>query len=199
VSDSTGKINYPEVFFGFVAPIGADLRTTLDAFKAYLVSQSYQVIEIKVTDVFESLARYVTPKRRLSKATELARYVSYIAYGNQLRAAFGDDILAASGIGRIIGSRLKHSTPDEKFQRIAYLVHQFKRKEEIELLRSVYGRLFFQVSVYSRRGARVDYLSRRFASSHNRPSAHAYRNAAETLVSQDENEIGLHPVPQTPS
>jgi len=175
LSDSRGKINYPELFFGFVAPIGADLRSSLDAFKAYLISQSYQVIEIKVTDVFENLARYVRPKRHLSKATELARYVSYIAYGNQLRAAFGDDILAANAIRRIIDSRLKHSRPDEKFQKIAYLVHQFKRKEEIDLLRSVYGRFFFQVSVYSRRGARVDYLSRRFASSHNRPSAQAYR------------------------
>lgn len=185
--DSMGKINYPELFFGFVAPIGADLRETLDAFRAYLESHSYRVIEIKVTDVFEVLSRYVVPKRELSKATESARYETYIAYGNQLRSTFGDNVLAASAIRRVMDKRLRHSRHGQ-FEKIAYLLHQFKRKEEIDLLRSVYGRLFFQVSVYSRRGARVDYLSRRFASSHNDPSAQAYRDAAERLISRDENE-----------
>lgn len=187
--DSREKINYPELLFGFVAPIGADLRSSLDAFRAYLETHSYQVIEIKVTDVFDALARYVEPKRRLSKATELARYETYIAYGNQLRAVFGDDFLAASSVRRVMDKRLRHSKELGQFEKIAYLLHQFKRKEEIDLLRTIYGRLFFQVSVYSRRGARVDYLSRRFASSHNRPNAQAFRDAAETLISRDENQV----------
>ena len=59
----------------------------------------------------------------------------------------------------------------------------------IDLLRNVYGRLFFQVSIYSRRGARVDYLSRKFASSDNRPVAQAYRDSAETLITRDENQV----------
>ena len=70
-----------------------------------------------------------------------------------------------------------------------FLLHQFKRKEEIDLLRTVYGRLFFQVSIYSRRGARVEYLSRKFASSENSSNAHRFRDAAETLIQDDENEI----------
>jgi deoxycytidylate deaminase len=186
--DSTGKITYPELFFGFVAPIGADIRETLVAFKAYLESHSYLVIEIKVTDVFDVLARSVVPKRPLSKSPELARYETYIAYGNQLRGTFQDDILAASAIRKVMDKRLRRS-PQGQFAKIAYLLHQFKRKEEIDLLRSVYGRLFFQVSIYSRRGARVDYLSRKFASSNNRPVAQSYRDSAETLITRDENQI----------
>jgi hypothetical protein len=77
--DSTGKITYPELFFGFVAPIGADLRSTLASFRSYLESHSYQVAEIRVTDVFEGLSRYIKPKRALSKKTELLRYETYIA------------------------------------------------------------------------------------------------------------------------
>lgn len=184
--DSRGNINYPELFFGFVAPIGADLHSSLQAFKAYLEGRSYRVIEVKVTDVFDILARYFSPKAPLSKATELERYKTYIAYGNQLRATFGDDILAATAIRRVMYKRLRHSPPGA-FQRIAYLIHQFKRKEEIETLRAVFGRLFFQISVYSRRGARVEYLSRKFASSHNSANAQAYRNSAEALISLDEN------------
>jgi deoxycytidylate deaminase len=79
----------------------------------------------------------------------------------------------------------KESTP---FSKNVFLLHQFKRKEEIDLLRAVYGRIFFQVSVYSRRGARVDYLSRKFASSENTAAAQRYRPAAESLIQDDENE-----------
>jgi deoxycytidylate deaminase len=187
VSDSTAKIHYPELFFGFVAPIGADIRAPLQAFKSYLEAHRYHVVEIRVTDEFDVLKQYVAPRKPLSKATELARYQTYIAYGNQLRAAFRDDILAARAIWRVMERRIQHSGP-EQFEKIAFLLHQFKRKEEIDLLRSVYGRLFFQVSIYSRRGARVDYLSRKFASSHNRPIAQKYRDHAETLITCDENQ-----------
>jgi deoxycytidylate deaminase len=188
MTDSISKIKYPELFFGFVAPIGADINSALREFRAYLKSRDYRVIDIKVTDIFNVLQRYIKPKRSLSKASELARYETYIAYGNQLRSMFQDDILAATAIRRVMDKRLRNSKPGE-FQRLAFLIHQFKRKEEIELLRSVYGRLFFQVSIYSRRGARVDYLSRKFASSYDRPIAQAYRDSAEKLITRDENEV----------
>jgi len=189
LSDSTRKIKYPELFFGFVAPIGADIQSTLQAFKGYLEAHDYRVVEIKVTDVFNVLERYIVPKEGLSKASERARYETYIAYGNQLRATFQDDILAASAMRRVMDKRLKLSRPGQEFEKLAFLLHQFKRKEEIDLLRNVYGRLFFQVSIYSRRGARVDYLSRKFASSHNRPIAQAYRDSAEMLITRDENQV----------
>lgn len=188
VPDSSEKIKYPELFFGFVAPIGSDIQPTLTAFKSYLERHGYRVIEIKVTDVFNVLKKYVVPRRTLQKSPELARYESYIAYGNQLRATFKDDILAASAVRRVMDKRLKHSSAGQA-EKTAYLLHQFKRKEEIELLRAVYGRLFFQVSIYSRRGARVDYLSRKFASSQNRPLAREFRDAAETLITRDENQV----------
>ncbi|HEY2395931.1 MAG TPA: hypothetical protein VGH81_08150, partial [Rudaea sp.] len=47
--------------------------------------------------------------------------------------------------------------------------------------------------VYSRRGARVDYLSRRFASSDHVSGPQKYRHTAEELIQKDENEVGaLH-------
>jgi deoxycytidylate deaminase len=79
---------------------------------------------------------------------------------------------------------------EERFSQTVFLIHQFKRKEEIDLLRNVYGRLFFQVSIYSRRGARVDYLSRKFASSDHATGHLKYRHAAEELIQVDEDEVG---------
>jgi deoxycytidylate deaminase len=189
MTDSQETIKFPEMVFGFVAPIGADLHPAVQAFRDYFGGRGYQVIEIKVTGIFSLLEKYIVPKRELVHIIPLKeRYESYIAYGNQLRDKFGDAILATTTIRRVMDKRLKARTKEE-FSKVVYLLHQFKRKEEIDLLRVVYGRLFFQVSIYSRRGARVDYLSRKFASSENSSGAQRFRNAAESLIQDDENEI----------
>src|SRR5262249_42114816 len=194
MTDSIQKIKFPELVFGFVAPIGADLTTTVAAFRSYFERQSYRVIEIKVTEIFNVLQKYIVPDQPLDKSSLHRRYETYIAYGNQLRAKFDDAILAATSIRRVMAKRLKISrAPEERFSRNVFLIHQFKRKEEIDLLRNVYGRLFFQVSIYSRRGARVDYLSRKFASSNHTTGHLRYRYSAEGLIQVDEDEVGkLH-------
>jgi deoxycytidylate deaminase len=194
MTDSIQKIKFPELVFGFVAPIGADLTTTVAAFRSYFEHRSYRVVEIKVTEIFNVLQKYIAPDVPLDKSSLHRRYVTYIAYGDQLRAKFDDAILAATSIRRVMSKRLKIArTTEERFSRIVFLIHQFKRKEEIDLLRNVYGRLFFQVSIYSRRGARVDYLSRKFASSDHATGHLKYRHAAEELIQVDEDEVGkLH-------
>lgn len=194
MADSVKRIVFPELFFGFVAPIGADLLSTKDAFRGYLERRGYRVVEIKVTDFFAIFEKYVKPKKKLvRKGRQQERYETHIEYGNQLRARFGDAILASATIRKIMRERLRvKKEAAEKFSRTAYLLHQFKRKEEIDLLRSVYGRLFFQISVYSRRGARVDHLSRIFASSDHTSGPQRYRDAAEALIQRDENETGVN-------
>lgn len=113
------------------------------------------------------------PDDPLDKSGHRERYVTYIAYGNQLRARFGDAILAMTTIRRVMARRLRAQKEGEKFSRTVFL--------------------FFQVSTYSRRGARVDYLSRRFASSDHTAGPQKYRHTAEELIQIDENEIGaLH-------
>ncbi|MGX9393138.1 anti-phage dCTP deaminase [Nitrobacteraceae bacterium UC4446_H13] len=188
--DSIQKIKQPELVFGFVCPIGADMMPSIQSFRRYFERRQYEVIEIKVTDIFNVLQKYLVPEKPLDKSNLYRRYDTYIAYGNQIRAKFGDAALAALGIRRIMEKRVKRDQSREPYSRTVYLVHQFKRKEEIDLLRSVYGRLFFQISIYSRRGARVDYLSRKFANSDHVTGALKYRDSAETLVKNDENEVG---------
>jgi len=187
--DSIQKIKHPELFFGFVAPIGADLQPVLEAFRKYFDLRRYRVVEIKATEIFSVLEKYVTPNQPLIKTRDRERYETYIAYGNQLREKFDDAILAATTIRRVMAKRLRVQRDGEKFSHTVYLLHQFKRKEEIDLLRTVYGRLFFQVSTYSRRTTRVDYLSLRFASSDHGASSQKYRPAAEELIQKDENEV----------
>lgn len=192
MKNSIPRLPFPELFFGFVAPIGADIDETLKSFRSYFEAKKYDVVEIKVTDIFSAFSTYYKPEQPLVKRPLAKRYETFIEYGNQLRAKFGDDTLAVSAVCRVLRQRLRLKRPDDaKFSKTVFLLHQFKRKEEIELLRSVYGRLFFQVSIYSRRGARVDYLSRKFAGSENNADSRSYRGAAETLIQQDEDERGV--------
>lgn len=66
MTDSIQKIKFPELVFGFVAPIGADLTTTVTAFRSYFERRSYRIVEIKVTDIFNILQRYIAPEQILT-------------------------------------------------------------------------------------------------------------------------------------
>jgi len=190
MSGSIPQFDAPELIFGFVAPIGANLTATIQDFRKTLERLGYLVEEVKVTDAFRHLRKVVIPSTPLVYNRTKERYETHIAYGNQIREHFRDgSVLAMTSIVRLQRKRLrKRPTPPPQYQGIAYLVHQFKRKEEVNLFRTVYGSLFFQVSVYSRRGARVDYLSRIFAEGANSANHRPFIADAERIVSQDENE-----------
>lgn len=171
-------------------PLGQKSPPYVAAFRAYFEQRGYQVVEIRVTDAFPALARRLIPNKALIQSPLEARIRSYIAYGNQVRAHFDDDsILSVATVHQVVRGR-HHLALDaaSNYRKVVYLLHQFKRQEEIDLLRSVYGQLFFQVSIYSRRGARVDHLSRRLAQSHNSADTNRYRASAEEIIQQDENE-----------
>lgn len=187
------NIEFPELFFGFVSPIGVDLNPSIAAFKEFLSGEGYHVEEIRVTEVFPLFEGALNPAPKLRPFPEYERFRSYIKFGNRLREHSKDDaILAALSIGQIMFARSELAKKQDKntIPKVAYLIRQFKRREEIELLRSVYGRLFFQVSIYSRRSARVEVLSRRFAKSVDQSDANRFRAKAEELVQTDENEVG---------
>jgi len=186
------KISFPELFFGFVSPIGVDVNPSIAAFRQFLTGEGYHVEEIRVTDVFKFF-RGEEQAPRLRHRPEYERFRSHIKFGNWLRAHSKDDaILAALSIGQIMFARseLAKTQAKKTVPKVAYLLRQFKRREEIELLRAVYGRLFFQISIYSRRPARVEVLSRRFAKSMDQSESNRFRDKAEELVQTDENELG---------
>lgn len=181
------SLNFPEIFIGLVAPVGTDLANTTRAFTEYFGAKGYRVVPVKITGIFDVLKDYVVPKRPLVQTPLDERYLSHIEYGNQIRSAFDDDsALAAFTIARIIQQRQQVSPA--AFEKTVYIIDQFKRPEEVELFRSVYGRLFFQVSVYSRRGNRIEFLSKKIADSKNSGHASIYRSIAEQIMGIDEHE-----------
>lgn len=192
MSAAFARIDYPEIFLGFVAPVGVDMRSSIKHFQTQFERFGYTVVPIKVTDVFKELEKQVPPKEPIVPSPPHARLESYIKYGNQLRAFFEDDqLLAALSIVSIVRERVQQGgTQVSAPTKNVFLLHQFKRREEIELLRSIYGRLFFQISIYSRTGARVEYLAGSFARAENLGTNDAFRPKAEEIIQIDQNEAG---------
>jgi hypothetical protein len=181
------RIDYPEQFFGLVAPIGVDLSDTLNQLADALKVFGYTTTPVKVTDLFREID--FCDVDLANKPLE-DRFRTYIDFGNRVRELTGDQaICAALVIDKI--AKLRKRDPDGKpisEEKQAFVIHQFKRKEEIDLLRSVYGRLFFQVSVYSSRGERSDSFAQRIARNHNSTDIERYKPQADQLIKLDEDQ-----------
>lgn len=182
------RIEYPELFFGLVAPIGVDLSETVKPLTEALKSFEYEVVPIKVTELFRQI-NYCDVE--LEDKPSERRFKSYIDFGNRLRELTSDNAICASlVVDKIAKDReINEKSGETKYrQKYAYIIHQFKRKEEIELLRSVYGKLFFQISVYSSKGERSDSFAQRISRDHKSTDLEKYKSQADELIKLDEDQ-----------
>lgn len=189
MTKSLPQVNFPELFFGLVAPIGSIFEPTVESLTSHLEGFGYKVVPINVTDIFEVFSKHIVPTTELNLTSRYDRYKSFIQYGNQLRATLKDNsVLALAAIYQIFTERVRSKLETEK---TAYIIRQFKRPEEIELLRSVYGNQFFQVSIYSTRPNRVSNLADLFAKDSGNPNPDTKLAQAQEVVQTDQDEDGV--------
>src|SRR5579862_8196827 len=97
------RIEFPELFFGLVAPIGADIENSVTHLDNTLKSYGYTTITIKVTSVFKRLHEKLPLDKPLLDHPLERRYTTHIGYGNAVRNRFSDDaFLAYTTIAQII-------------------------------------------------------------------------------------------------
>lgn len=147
-SRSTGAevVHNPELVFGIVGPIGVDIDEVVGGLSRALTDVGYHPAPIHLTDLIED--KRIKVKRDFS--TYYNRYHSLIAYANAYRnLAKNAAAMAGVAIAKIRELRAERTRSEVTPARgTAYIVRQFKRPEEIELMRQVYGRKFIQVSVF---------------------------------------------------
>jgi deoxycytidylate deaminase len=180
-------ISNPELIFGLVGPIGVDVDAVVEALKRSLNEVGYNPIVIHLTE-------HMRDKRirtKLDFSTYYDRYQSLISYANSYRKrAKNPAALAGLSILRIRAERISITRSlAEPALGTAYIVRQFKRPEEIEMMRRVYGRKFVQVSIFGsahdRRGVLIEKI-RRYESSP-KTDADCERQAIE-LIDIDHNQ-----------
>lgn len=185
--DLLPPIQGPELVFGLVGPIGTNMTAVAEVLAEELEKVGYRAIQIHITELLGALKHgFKLVERPLEE-----RYKSYIDAGNKLRKKLKlNDVFALLSVARIRNTRAtltgSNSSPANH---TAYILNQFKRPEEIETLRKVYGRAFFQISAYSSRANRVASLTRRIAESRFRDKPDEYyRGKAHDLTVRDEAE-----------
>lgn len=187
--DLLTPIQNPELFFGLVGPIGTDLATVFKILSKNLSDLNYRCEEIKITSLLDEFEYDFS----LKHAPIEERYDSYINAGNMLRERLSrQDAFALLSVGAIRKKRRDitgdSDTPLAK-QGVAYILNQFKRPEEIETLRSIYGHSFIQISAYCSKLKRLHSLVTKIASDHSHEKKdEAYMGDAYKLILRDAAE-----------
>jgi len=133
---------------GLVGAVGSSLKTLSNVLKSIFNDDfNYSVEEISISKAF--LEERIT--EHWSNSFE--RYTKLMDEGNSVRKKYDNRYLSDKVIEYIANAR---SNSNEK--RIVYIVNSLKHDEEIKNLRTVYGKNFFQVSLYESPVKRKDVL-----------------------------------------
>jgi deoxycytidylate deaminase len=147
-------IKRPELVFGLVGPIGVDMDMVSEKLASALRGVGYEALHIRATEVME---RIPVSRPLLKTGDPLEVYGSKIDYANAVREACqSNSAIAGLVMLQIRDLRSKANLKEGKDLKesffiprdsVAYIVRQFKRKEEVDALRLAYGKKFLQVSV----------------------------------------------------
>ncbi|WP_234906786.1 anti-phage dCTP deaminase [Rhizobium rhizogenes] len=147
-------VDNPELVIGLVGPIGVDMDAVIDHLQNALADVEYQSSVIHITTVMRDLL----PDLVFKNATYGERYHSLIESADRVRRESKQNAaLACLAISEIRRLRAELGNKDldpkdarnEPLLQRAFILRQFKRVEEISLLREVYGRKFIQISVFA--------------------------------------------------
>ncbi|MBR8374379.1 hypothetical protein KDW20_01235 [Burkholderia cenocepacia] len=150
-----------ELVFGLVGPTGVDLTMVCDALRAQLTNVGYEPFVVNLSKLIPRIAK----PNAFEPANEYDRIKSLMKMGTKLRENTGQaDIVARLGIAEIRALReARNNNPLKPIPRAAYIVRSLKRPEEVELYRTIYGKAFTLISVYSPRDARLKHMRRKFS------------------------------------
>jgi cytidine deaminase len=171
---------------GLVGAVGIDLNRVAAEIGYVLSKFAYKTHDLHLTDQLPSLDWDF----ELTREPYDERVWSYMTAGNELRERW--DRLDAFGLLAInqISLARKNESGDHKIplDRQAYILRSLKRREEVSLLRKVYGSRFILLSIYAPEKARRRYLKNRIQQSRVLPAQPTPKYSAKRLIERDNSE-----------
>lgn len=187
----------PDLIFGLVCPIGADLERVKRVVSQHLNRFGYQPKVIKLTTEMRTL-----PHPYWSALSEDVfrdrRYERFMDAGDCLREFMGrEDAMAMLAVLRLqehheqaassrVEKRQAGKTPAA--DHCGFIIDSLKTPEEVDLLRSIYGDRFIVISVYAPVDERRTTLARRIAESHHTHKADDWLPEAMDLILRDQHD-----------
>ena len=181
-------IRYPEIVLGLAGPIGVDMDAMSESLEVALRAVGYRPHQIRITDEM-TLFGLVVPGERGDFHSES---IYKMRYGKEMCRHFADPAtLGRIGAMAIRSCRnaLAEATGEQPVERVAYIVRQLKRPEEVAFFRWVYGRQFVLVSGHGPREQRqrlLQDLIRRSPPTTMPPGGAS--GLADSLIETDEKE-----------
>lgn len=175
-----------ELVFGLIGPTGVDLNQVSKSLRNQLKGIGYQVVEVRLSKLIHPFLR-----KSFHPSSEYDRIDQLMTAGTLLRKQTSQaDIVARLGIAEIRQNRGKISgnelTPPTSG--VAYIVRSFKRPEEVDLFRTVYGKAFNLISVFSPRQKRIDHLRQKFEAENGIDQTETAEQKAIRLINRDFRE-----------
>lgn len=191
--DFLKDIHYPELVFGLVGPIGVNMDDVQQSLTEALSQVGYRTELIHLTQLLKKYEQGVHGPQNSTI------YADKIATANAFCSTAGNGAaMAALAIHEIREIRKSHPAVDDEIDedlstrarpKTAYIIRQLKREKEVELLRSVYGTKFLQISVSLDKEARTENLINKLSMEHPGLSADDCEKSARGLVATDEHQL----------
>lgn len=130
---------------GLVGAVGSRLKSLSNILNSLLVHEfQYEVIEIRVSQEF-------LQSDKVNYNNNFERYMDLMNIGNNLRKKYNNSYLSLKTIELI-------STKRRQYKKIAFIINSLKHDSEIKVLREIYGKNFYQISLYESPLIRKDVL-----------------------------------------
>jgi len=190
----------PELVFGLVGPIGVDISLIEDRLVTALENVKYQPVKIRITEIMKQIS---TDTLIVDDQGPYEYYKSRMDYANAVRKKCKDNsALAAMSILNIKTHRgevnnAKEALPvdertvpliDRPLPSTAYIIRQFKTKEEISLMRAVYGKKFIQISVHASHQSRIQKICNDINLKNPELASDEVEQIAINLIKRDQDE-----------
>lgn len=173
-----------ELVFALVGPVGVNMTLVQEKLSKSLQDVGYDVHVIHITEVLKKFPKFEESSKKHKVGKSKSEFEVKIESLNEVcRKCEDNSVFAALTISEIFDFRA--FSPKKK---IAYIVRQLKRIEEIDLLTKVYGKRLVQVSITLEEEDRIENITRKILKEGLITSEHKARIAANEIVYTDENE-----------
>lgn len=171
-----------ELILALAGPVGCGMNHVKRSLVEKLKEHGYTVVDVKISELLISFAGEIGEEYSESSASgEYSRIKGLQDLGNRLRDKVGRDIASQLVLRFISADRVARNPgrpiPEIKPGRVAYVIDQLKNPAEVNLLREIYGNLFYLVGVLTGYARRKQILSQNMSG----PSA-------EELIDRDSSE-----------
>jgi deoxycytidylate deaminase len=180
--DLDGGVERPTLFFGVVAAVGTPWREAFEPYlKGGLVGRKYKDVQ---TIGVSALLKPLKLKNPFPPAGvgEYKRVTMLMNRGDELRRVSRRGEALALMVAAELSARRARSSEGNLTER-AFIINQLKHPDEVLWLRHIYGAAFHLIGLYSPRGERRGYLTRK--KDKQRPMS---GRDADALIDRDEDE-----------